>query len=477
MEKPETYRYQQVADFVADMVSQGVLRAGMRAPSLRAIARQQCISVTTAQLAYQQLEDRGILEARPKSGFFVTRHNAISLPSPAKTNPPMEAQKVTLGRSVRRLLDHASDRNMAPLGCAIPDRELLAAGQLDRFLARVARTKGTQFNVYVETRGLPELRHEISQRALRIGQILAPENMLITCGCTEALSLALQVLVEPGDTIAIESPTYFGLLHILERLDIRALELPTDPEGGPDPKALDDALSSGNIQACLFSSSFSNPLGCLVDEEKKRQLLKILAKHSIPLIEDDIYGDIHFTQERPKPYMALTSEVDIIYCSSYSKTVAPGYRIGWLSSSRHMEKILDAKFSTTLSGPALPQLALAAYLSSGGYDAHLRRIRRIFMENIDRMSRAVERWFPEETRITRPQGGFVLWLELAEGVDVLALYESALEKGICFAPGKAFTASNRYSNCLRLSCAHRWSKDIEQAVKQLGEMACTLKPD
>ena len=366
---------------------------------------------------------------------------------------------------------------MAPLGCAIPDRELLAAGQLDRFLARVARTKGTQYNVYVETRGVFELRHEISRRALRIGQIMVPDNILISCGCTEALSLALQTLVEPGDTIAIESPSYFGLLHILQRLDIRALELPTDPEGGPDPQALDDVLSSGSIKACLFSSSFSNPLGCLIDERKKQRLLSVLEKHKVPLIEDDIYGDIHFTPERPKPFMALTSAVDIIYCSSYSKTVAPGYRIGWIYSNRHMEKIMDLKFSSTLTSAALPQLAMAAYLSSGGYDAHLRRIRLIFMDNIDRMSRTVERYFPAGTRITRPQGGFVLWVELAEGFDVLSLYGKALDKGICFAPGEAFTASNRYLNCLRLSCAHRWNKDIEQAVKQLGEMACTLNAD
>jgi DNA-binding transcriptional MocR family regulator len=372
---------------------------------------------------------------------------------------------------VLKLLEYAADPRLVPLGCAIPNAELLAAGRLDRFLARAARVKGVDYNIYTEPRGDPQLRREIARRALRWGQAVSPEDIVITCGCTEALTVALKAVSRPGDTIAIESPTYFGLLHALEALDLKALELPTDAHTGVDLSALEGALKAKRISACLFSSSFNNPLGCTMPEEKKIAVLDLLAKHAVPLIEDDIYGDIYFGKERPRPFMALDRHGNTIYCSSFSKTVAPGYRIGWVVAGRHMQKILERKFAFTLCGPALPQLALADFLSSGGYDSHLRRIRRVFDHTIDRMTHTVGKVFPEGTRVTSPAGGFVLWLELRKPIKSRTLFDAALDKGICFAPGDVFSASNRYDNCLRLSCGHGWLPRIEKGLATLGELA------
>jgi DNA-binding transcriptional MocR family regulator len=471
----ESYRYEVLAAELEDMVERGILSPGMRAPSLRRAAHGAGVSLSTALLAYRLLEDRGVLEARPKSGFYVTTRRDRRRPPPAPSTPPEEARTVALDGGVADMLDLASNPAFAPLGCAIPDARLLAAGGLDRFLARAARVHGQRYNVYTERRGDAALRRELSQRALRHGHALTPDDIVVTCGCTEALFLALRATTRPGDVVAIESPTYFGLLQILEALSLRVYELPTHPDQGIDPKALSRAVAGGGIAACLLSSSFNNPLGCLTPDGVKREIIEILSRHGIPLIEDDIYGDIHFGTGRPRPFAALAPGADILTCGSFSKTVAPGYRVGWLAAPGRMEAVLRAKFGTTLCGPALPQKAFADFLSSGGYDNHLRRVRRVFAENVAQMSQAIDRSFPEDTKVTDPKGGFVLWLELPQGLDSRALYRAAIRERICFAPGPLFTATDRYRNCLRLSCGHSWDRDLERSVERLGELALALR--
>jgi DNA-binding transcriptional MocR family regulator len=464
------YRYEELASFITGLVDSGTLSPGSRAPSLRQISRQRQTSLSTALQAYRLLEDRGVLEARPQSGFYVAKRSAICLEPPTISKPPGKATNVAISGIFLKLLEYAADPRLVPLGCAIPSAELLAAGGLDRFLARAARVRGMSYNVYTAPKGNPQLRQEIARRALRWGQALSPEDVAITCGCTEALALALKTVSKPGDTIAIESPTYFGLLYAIEALNLKALELPTDATSGIDLFALEKALKGKSIAACLFSSSFNNPLGCTMPDEKKVKVLDLLAKHQVPLIEDDIYGDIYFGKERPKPFMALDRRGNTLYCSSFSKTVAPGYRIGWIATGRHMPRVLEHKLALTLCGPALPQAALADFLSSGGYDSHLRRIRRTFEDNVDQMIRTIDGAFPKGVRVTRPAGGFVLWLQLPKHISSRELLDAALKKSICFAPGDVFSASSRYANCLRLSCGHRWDPWIENSVKVLGEM-------
>jgi DNA-binding transcriptional MocR family regulator len=468
------FRYQEVATFIAGLVDSGTLAPGSRAPSLRDISRQRRISLSTALQAYRLLEDRGVLEARPQSGHYVAKRAAIRLEAPAISKPPGKATPVAVSAMLARLLQYAADSRLVPLGCAIPSAELLAAGRLDRFLARAARTKGIAHNTYTLPKGDLRLRQEIARRALRWGQALSPEDIVITCGCTEAVTLALSSVAKPGDTIAIESPTYFGLLHSLEVLGLKALELPTDATSGIDVAALKKALDRTSVKACLLSSSFNNPLGCTMSNDKKMAVLALLAQHHVPLIEDDIYGDIYFGTERPTPFMALDRHDNTVYCSSFSKTIAPGYRIGWMVTKNEMRKqsALERKLAFTLSGPSLPQGAFADFLSSGGYDNHLRRIRRVFEDTIDRMIRAVDRSFPKGTKVSRPAGSFVLWLELPKSMQTRVLFDEALEHGICFAPGDVFSASGRYGHCLRLSCGHGWDDRIEKGVVKLGELAC-----
>jgi DNA-binding transcriptional MocR family regulator len=470
MQSVPAYRYEELAGFITGLVRNGTLPPGSRAPSLRQICKQRRISLTAALQAYRLLEDRGVLEARPQSGYYV-RGGQVSLQLPAATRPPGKATNVALSGVVLELLEYAADPRFVPLGCAIPSTDLLAAGRLDRFLARAARVKGVEYNTYSSLKGDLHLRQEIARRALRWGQALPPENIAITCGCTEALTLALKAVTRPGDTVAIESPTYFGLLHTLRALDLKVLELPTDAASGIDLSALERALVGGAITACLFSSSFNNPLGCTMPVEKKLAVLDLLSKHDVPLIEDDIYGDIHFGEQRPQPFMALDRTGNTLYCSSFSKTIAPGYRIGWIAAGRYLPKVLEHKFALTLCGPALPQLALADFLSSGSYDSHLRRIRRVFASNMEHMLRTIQDSFPKGTRASRPAGGFVLWVELPKSINTSQLFRAALDNGICFAPGPVFSTTGRYSHCMRISCGHNWDSRIEKGLRTLGALA------
>jgi DNA-binding transcriptional MocR family regulator len=465
------FRYEEIADLITGLVAQGTLAPGTRAPSLRELCRQQRTSLTTALQAYRLLEDRGVLQARPQSGFYVAQA-AAALPVPATSRPSPRPTAVAVSGLLLQMIEHASDPRYVPLGCAIPSPALLGSGKLDRMLARAARTRGVLHNTYGPLRGEAALRVEIARRALRWGQALSPEDIAITCGATEALSLALSAVVRPGDTVAVETPTYFGLLQVLRAQGLKALELPTDARSGVVVEALDKALKTQRIAACVLSSSFNNPLGCTLPEPGKRAVLSLLATHRVPLIEDDVYGDIHAGLERPRPFSAFDRGGQTIYCGSFSKTLAPGYRIGWVASARHLPKILEAKFAATLCGPVLPQLALAEFLASGGYDHHLRRLRAQFTDTLQRMTAAIETAFPAGTRVSQPAGGFVLWLELPKAVDTGRLFAQALDQRICFAPGAVFSANGRHAHCLRLSGGHGWDARIERGLRTLGAMAC-----
>lgn len=468
-----TFRYEDLAGFIAGLIERGTLTPGSRVPSLREISRQRRTSVTTALQAYRLLEDRGLIEARPQSGFYVAQApHAIA--APAKSRPPARPTDVAVPAVMLKLLEHAADPKLVPLGCAIPSPQLLASGALDRCLARVARVKGVKHNTYTPPRGELSLRREIARRALRVGHAVAPDDLLVTCGCTEALALALRALTRPGDTVAVESPTYFGLLQVLQSLGLKALELPTDARTGVDLDALDAACGSHQVAACVLASCFHNPLGCTMSEAKKLEVLAVLGRHRVPLVEDDIYGDIGFGAERPRPFAALDPRAAVIYCSSFSKTLAPGYRVGWVAASeRFMPRLIEAKVASTLCGPVLPQLALAEFLASGGYDHHLRRMRRIFQDTLHRLVVAIEQSFPPGTTVSQPAGGFVLWVELPKAVDTRRLFVEALEQGICFAPGVVFSASGRYGRCLRLSGGYGWSPRLDRGVRALGRLAAS----
>ena len=467
------FLYEQIATDVSSMVESGTLQPGEQLPSVRQLSRTKGVSISTVMHAYHLLEDRGLIEARPKSGFYVRAVERTSIREPSITRPPQFCCRVGIGDLVMRLLTTLADPDVVPLGAALPAKELLPTDRLSRYLARVAREPNHQ-SPYNPV-GDPLLRRSVAQRGLLNGCRFDADDVVITNGCMEALSLSLQAVTEPGDTVAIESPTYFGILLLLEKLGLRALELPTSPQTGVCLDELEAALNREDVAALILISHFNNPTGSLMPEAHKRKVYGILTEYDLPLIEDDIYGDLYFDASRPKPVKAFDEDGRVLYCSSFSKTIAPGYRIGFAAAGRHANEVAALKMTHTTSTAVPVQRAVAQYLDHGGYEKHLRTVRRRYQDNLTRMREAIAEAFPEGTRVTKPRGGFLLWAELPGEVDTKLLSDRAYEQGISVAPGALFAPSDTYDHCLRLNGGQVWSGRIEAAIETLGALAHKLR--
>lgn len=466
--------YEQIVAHIGSLVDRGALRPGERIPSVRRLSLQRGVSINTVLQAYRLLEDRGMIEARPQSGYYVRPRLWRPPPEPEPSDPPPGATRVSVVDLVMSVLHAARSPDIVPLGAAVPSPELLPTLALNRAMASIARRLGRSSNAYEFSPGSEALRVQIARRALEAGCTLAPDDIITTCGCQEALMLSVLAVARPGDTIAIESPTFYGILQTIEVLGLRALEIPTHPRDGMNIEALAFAIEQRRVRAVLLVSNFNNPLGSRLPDARKRQLVALLAAHDIPLIEDDIYGDLGFDPVRPKSAKAFDRKGLVLLCSSFSKTLAPGYRVGWVAPGRFMREVERMKLVSSVATPTLPQLAIAEFLSNGGYDRYLRRVRRAYAEQVGTMTRAISRSFPDGTKVTRPLGGYVLWVELPRGVDALELHRLALTQRISIAPGPIFSAKQKYRNFVRLNCAHPWSEAIEQAVVTLGRLVAEL---
>jgi len=463
--------YERVAGEMASLIGQGTFRAGDRVPSIRQLSRRFDVSINTAMQAYALLEDQRLIEARPQSGYYVrARAPEIASPPPSPTTRIRPAT-VTISELCHQVIHNMMNRDLLPLGGAIPNPRHLPVDKLNRILAGETRRFRDHSVSYFMPPGWERLRVQIAKRSLEAGVSVTPDGVLITSGCVEAVLLALRATCRSGDTIAVESPFYFNFLQMIAELGLKALEIPATPREGISIEALRYAIEHNKVSACLVIANFGNPLGSLMPDERKRELVELLARHEIPLIEDDIYGDLVFGNERPVAAKSFDRKGLVIYCSSFSKTLCPGYRVGWTIAGRFQERMERLKMMMNLSCPSPSQLAVAEFLATGGYDHHLRTVRRIYSRNMSLMRDAVVRFFPEGTRMTHPAGSFILWVEMPEQVDSLILFHLALEQGIGISPGPLFTLTeNKYRNFIRLSTA-TWDETIEQGVRKLGELA------
>ncbi len=461
--------YEEVAENLASMISNGTYRPGERIPSIRGMSRHMRLSVNTVMRAYAHLENMGLIEARPQSGYYV--RSLILEPEPhtvrAAKGRGIVPSPVTIRDISFQIMRSLSDRSLVPLGRGVPNPELLPMDKLNRMLGTESRRFRVQSVSYEDVAGSTRLRAQIARRSLDTGSALSLEDILVTSGCREAANLALHALCRPGDTVVVESPVYYSFLRTAEWLGLKIIEIPSSPGEGMNLDILDYVMRRNPIHACATILNFNNPLGSLMPDEKKRELVTMLSKHDIPLIEDDVYGDLAFGSPRPVSAKAFDEKGLVLVCSSFSKTLAPGYRVGWIVPGRYRQKIeqLKAVFNITTASPT--QLAIAEFLTNGGYDHHLRTVRRIYARNVAEMRDAVSRYFPQGTRVTRPDGGFMLWVEMPERVDAITLYEKALQKGISVAPGPIFTLSDGFRNCMRLNAAF-WSEQTKQALETLG---------
>lgn len=467
------FRYEKIANRVRQLIEKGTYRPGDRIPSVRQMSEQQGVSISSVLQAYMQLESEGVIEARPQSGYYVCAPTASPLPEPEISSPGLDPSHVNLHDLMMMVMRDTLNPKLIQLGAAMPNLELLPTERMNRIMAGLARKASKEMHQYQLPPGIEALRVQIAKRAVNSGCQLSPSDIVITSGGTEAINLCLHAVCKPGDIVAIESPMYFGTLQIIEVQGLRALEIPTNPRDGISLEALQFAIEHNPIKAVLTISSFSNPLGSCIPDEKKKELVELLIRHDIPLIDNDVSGEIYFTEKRPLATKAFDSQGIVMLCSSFSKDISPSLRVGWVAPGRFQNAVEWLKFTLSASAPTLAQMAIAEFMESGGYDHQLRRIRREYASNVSMLSQAVTRTFPPGTRVTRPSGGFVLWVQLPENVDSLDLYSLALKGGITITPGHLFSPTNQFHNFIRLNAA-AWNLPIERAVDKLGKMVSEL---
>lgn len=464
-------RYEALAEELAQSIRTGVLKLGDRLPSVRQTSTSRGLSPSTVFEAYYLLEAKGLIRARERSGYYVTAGAKMLPPEPdISSEASGESTAVDVSNLVFEVLESTKIRDVVPFGSAFPSPLLFPLQRLARSMASSLQNMDAWSTVDDITPGNANLRRQIALRYLADGLHVQPDEIIITNGALEALNLCLSAVARPGDCVIVESPTFYAALQALERIGLNAIEVPTHPREGIDLDALETVLKRHAPKACWLMTNFQNPLGSLMPDEKKRALVELLTSHDVPLIEDDVYGELYFGSKRPVSAKAFDSAGLVMHCSSFSKCLAPGYRIGWAMPGRFVEQVSRLKLTTTLSASAPAQAAVADYLAKGGYDKHLRQLRHALSVQQTAMMQALVRYFPKGTRATRPSGGYFLWLELPGHVDTLDIHRKALALGISVAPGPMFSANRSFGNCLRLNYGHTWDARAETAVATLGRL-------
>ena len=466
-------RYEQLAELLAADIRTGRRAPGSRLPSIRSLTAQQGVSPATAFQAYYRLEEKGLVRARERSGYYVTGGGALAAhaAAPAAPAPAQVAARIAVSDLVLSVLAAAAQPGIVPLGSAFISPELFPLRRLAQSTAKAVRRLQPWETVEHLPRGSAALRRQIAARYLALGMAQPAEELIVTSGAIEALNLCLAAVAQPGDLVAVESPGFYAGLQALERLGMRALEIPVHPQHGLDLDALAQALQRHPVKACWFMTTFQNPTGASLSAEGKQRLVALLAQHGIPLIEDDVYGELYFGPAAPLPAKAYDRAGLVMHCSSFSKTLAPGYRVGWVAPGRFGERIERLKLMTTLSASLPAQAALADYLQHGGYDKHLRRLRHMLESQKASLLAAIARHFPADVQVSQPDGGYFLWVAFAPGFDVLAWHGQALALGISSAPGPMFSSHRGFGHAVRLNYGHPWSERMEAAMAELGRLA------
>jgi len=466
----EDHIYQQVADGIEKMISDDVLKIGDKLPSVRLLSEEYGISMGTAFQAYYHLEGKGLIESRPKSGYYVRFNHRRYRELPKVIQPDSFSHDVSVKEMIASLYADIAADNLINLALAVPDASLLPSAKINKSVMHVLRNSKNHCISYEHTQGNVELRQQIAKLAFNWGGKIKPAEVVITNGCLEAITLCLKAVTQPGDMVAIESPNYFGIFQAAESLGLKVVEVSSCFINGVELDCLEKVLKKYPIKACVVIPNFNNPLGGCMPEENKQKLVEIVTKYEVPLIEDDIYGELYFGKNRPRTCKYYDKKGWVMHCSSLSKSLTPGYRIGWILPGKYIDQVKQLKRIQNISSPTLTQATMAHYLQNGRYEYHLKSLRKALHTQCLRYMQAIIQYFPEDTKVSRPHGGFVLWVQLNEKVNAFKLRTEALKHNIAIMPGKIFSNSCNYGNCIRISFGKPWDDNIDYGMMMLGKL-------
>ncbi|WP_312953090.1 PLP-dependent aminotransferase family protein [Superficieibacter sp.] len=461
-------RYQHLANLLAERIEQGLYRHGEKLPSVRTLSQEHGVSISTVQQAYQTLENLQLITPQPRSGYFVAPHKAQP-PVPAMSKPVQRPVDITQWDQVHTLLDDHHDKSLIAFGSGAPDVSQPSLKPLWREMSRIVQHNPAGVLGYDELAGRRDLREQIARVMLDSQTAITSDDIVVTNGCHSALAIALLAVCKPGDIVAVESPSYYGTMQMLRGFDIKAIEIPTDSQTGISIEALELALEQWPIKGVILVPTCNNPLGFTMSDARKRAVLSLAQRHDIVIFEDDIYGEL--AREYPRPRTIKSWDIDgrVLLCSSFTKSIAPGLRVGWIVPGRYRDRVLHMKYATSSTSVPAMQMAVAAFIRDGHYHRHLRRIRQLYQNNMETWTCWVRQYFPCDICVTRPQGSFMLWVELPEIVDMVCVAKQLCRLKIQVAPGSLFSASGKYRNCLRINCALPLTEKNREALQQLGE--------
>ena len=461
------FLYVEISNNIAGLIRNEVLKAGDRLPSVRMLCQEHGISMNTAKRIFLELEAQSLIESKPQSGYFVSRlsHRKLALP---ETSKPAQVNGKEPDELIKKVYGGLGKADHTYLSIGVPSKELLPVAKLNKEVMNATRQLKGSGTEYEQLQGNENLRRMIAARSIGWGGNLRENDLITTAGGMNALSFCMMALGKPGDTIAMESPCYPGSLQLAVSLGFKVLELPTHPTTGIEPDALKKVINK--IDICLLVPNFNTPLGSCMPDENKKEVVQLLAKHGIPLIEDDIYGDLYFGPQRPTCCKAYDKEGMVLWCSSVSKTLAPGYRVGWVAPGKYKDQVLKLKWVHAISSSTINNEAVASFLKSGRYDNHLRKLRQTLQGNYQQCLQAVTEYFPSDTKISQPQGGLAAWLAFNKKVNTAELYDRAIKQKISISPGRLYTLQNQFEHCMRLSIGLYWTDELRQKMKILGGM-------
>ena len=468
--KNSSYLYLQFADRIEKQIKSGVLSVGDKLPSIREVCAETGYSMSTVSKAYYEIESRSLIESRPQSGYYVSNISARTISEPSASSPILSSANIEREDLIDLVYGDMRAKDVTMLSLGFPSNELLPIAKLNKGMIQAMRQLPNSGTSYEEIQGNTNLRKEIARWSFTWGGALTEEDIITTPGCITAISHCLMTLTKPGDTIITESPVYFGVLQLAKSLGLYVMELPTNMTTGIELDALKKALSTKKVKACVLMSNFSNPSGSMMPNEHKKEVVRLMEFYNIPLIEDDIHGDLYFGSSRPTNCKTYDESGIVLCCSSVSKSLAPGYRVGWVSPGKFKKEILRTKLYHTISSPTITHEVVGDFLKNGRYENHLRKIRQILNHNCNNYINTVLESFPKGTKVSQPQGGFFLWVELDSKIDTADLYHLAMKHQISIAPGRIFSLQDQFSNCMRLSFGLPWTNELRQSIQTLGKL-------
>lgn len=465
-------KYQQLTDEIQQQIEAGIWPPGTKLPSLRQQVQQQGLSLMTVMHAYEVLESQGWIVSRPQSGYYVA-------PRALQTAPAQVAlsEQVDINDFVFDVLQAIRDPAILPFGSAFPDPELFPQRQLMRSLTNVSHQLTPLDALNNLPPGNAALRQMLAQRYARQGITLSPDEIVITNGALEALNLSLQAVTEPGDYVVIEQPTFYGALQAIERLKLKALAVPSDAQQGIDLQQLEETLKRWPVKACWLMTTLQNPLGVTLSAARKAQLVALLARYQVPLIEDDVYAELWAGSEPAHPAKQWDRQGNVLHCGSFSKCLVAGFRVGWVAAGQHAQRIQRLQLMSTLSTSAPMQLALADFLATRRYDTHLKKLRQTLAQRKEWVRQALKSVLPPGASIGNSPGGYFLWVALPQGYNTTLLYQQALLQGISIAPGRLFSAGEEFTHCFRINAAWPWDRRAEAAIDTLGRLIAEQRAD